>query len=71
MPREIAFHGLYMPTMTLMFLIAAGLAWALDRFLAGFDLYRFFLAPGVAAPEPVRLPVRRPGADRLPLRMPR
>jgi len=42
MPREIAFHGLYMPTMTLMFLIAAVLAWALDRFLAGFDLYRFF-----------------------------
>lgn len=27
MPREIAFHGIYMPTMTLMFLIAAGLAW--------------------------------------------
>ena len=23
MPREIAFHGIYMPTMTLMFLIAA------------------------------------------------
>lgn len=42
MPREIAFHGIYMPTMTLMFLIAAGLAWGLDRFLAGFDLYRFF-----------------------------
>lgn len=70
MPREIAFHGLYMPTMTLMFLIAAALAWALDRFLAGFDLYRF-LAPGAAAPEPVCLPVRRAGADRLPLRMPR
>ena len=42
MPREIAFHGIYMPTVTLMFLIAAGLAWALDRFLGGFDLYRFF-----------------------------
>lgn len=25
MPREIAFHGVYMPTMTLMFLFA--LAW--------------------------------------------
>ena len=45
MPREIAFHGIYMPTMTLMFLIAAALAWALDRFLAGFDLYRFFWHP--------------------------
>ncbi|WP_439852015.1 DUF1656 domain-containing protein [Pseudomonas syringae] len=42
MPREIAFHGLYMPTLTLMFLIAAALAWALDRLLAGFDLYRLF-----------------------------
>jgi hypothetical protein len=40
MPREIAFHGVYMPTMTLMF-VAAALAWALDRFLSGFDLYRF------------------------------
>lgn len=29
MPREIAFHGIYMPTMTLMFLIAALLAWGL------------------------------------------
>jgi hypothetical protein len=27
MPREIAFHGVYMPTMTLMFLFALGLAW--------------------------------------------
>lgn len=26
MPREIAFHGVYMPTMTLMFLFALGLA---------------------------------------------
>ena len=47
MPREIAFHGIYMPTMTLMFLIAAGLAWGLDRFLAGFDLYRFFSHPAL------------------------
>ena len=28
MPREIAFHGVYMPTVTLMFLIAAVLAWS-------------------------------------------
>ena len=47
MPREIAFHGVYMPTMTLMFLIAAALAWALDRFLSGFDLYRFFWHPAL------------------------
>jgi hypothetical protein len=43
MPREIAFHGVYMPTMTLMFLIA----WALDRCLSGFDLYRFFWHPAL------------------------
>jgi hypothetical protein len=47
MPREIAFHGIYMPTMTLMFLIAAGLAWGVDRFLAGFDLYRCFWHPAL------------------------
>ncbi|KPC38729.1 Uncharacterized protein AC509_4932 [Pseudomonas amygdali pv. morsprunorum] len=47
MPREIAFHCLYMPTLTLMFLLAAGLAWALDRLLAGFDLYRHFWHPAL------------------------
>ncbi|KAF1024845.1 MAG: Protein AaeX [Pseudomonas sp.] len=47
MPREIAFHGLYMPTVTLMFLIAAGVAWAVDRWLAGYDLYRFFWHPAL------------------------
>ena len=47
MPREIAFHGIYMPNITQMYLIAAGLAWAIDRFLAGFDLYRFFWHPAL------------------------
>ena len=47
MPREIAFHGIYMPTMTLMFLIAALLAWGLDRFIAGYDGYRFFWHPAL------------------------
>ncbi|KTC40841.1 DUF1656 domain-containing protein [Pseudomonas poae] len=47
MPREIAFHGLYLPSITLMFLIAATLAWALDRCIAGFDLYRFFWHPAL------------------------
>lgn len=45
MPREIAFHGVYMPTMTLMFFIAAGLAWGFDRLFSGYDLYRFFWHP--------------------------
>ncbi|EPJ75505.1 Na+-dependent transporter [Pseudomonas syringae] len=47
MPREIAFHGLYMPIVTVMFLIAVVLAWALDRVLSGFDLYRFFWHPAL------------------------
>jgi len=47
MPREIAFHGLYMPTVTVLFLIAAVLAWALDRVLSGLDLYRFFWHPAL------------------------
>ncbi|KAA8695779.1 DUF1656 domain-containing protein [Pseudomonas syringae pv. tagetis] len=47
MPREIAFHGLYLPTLTLLFLLAAGVAWALDRLLAGFDLYRHFWHPAL------------------------
>ncbi|MCQ2999441.1 DUF1656 domain-containing protein [Pseudomonas syringae] len=47
MPREIAFHGLYMPSVTVLFLIALVLAWALDRLLAGFDLYRIFWHPAL------------------------
>jgi len=47
MPREIAFHGLYMPTMTLLFVIAAGIAWAFDRLFASLDLYRFFWPPAL------------------------
>ncbi len=29
MPREIAIHGVYMPTLTLLFVIAAALTWGL------------------------------------------
>ena len=47
MPCEIAFHGVYMPSMTLMFFIAAGLAWAFDRLFSGYDLYRFFWHPAL------------------------
>ena len=47
MPREIAFHGVYMPSMTLMFFIAAGLAWGFDRLISGYDLYRFFWHPAL------------------------
>jgi hypothetical protein len=47
MPREIAFHGVYMPTVTLMFLLAAGVTWAVDRFLGSLDVYRFFWHPAL------------------------
>jgi hypothetical protein len=47
MPREIAFHGIYMPTVSLMFLIAAVVAWAFDRLLSGLDVYRFFWHPAL------------------------
>ena len=47
MPGEIAFHGLYMPTMTLLFVLAAGLAWAFDRLFASLDVYRFFWHPAL------------------------
>jgi hypothetical protein len=47
MPRELAFHGVYMPTMTVMFLLAAGVAWALDRWLSSLDAYRFFWHPAL------------------------
>ncbi|PVZ16015.1 MULTISPECIES: DUF1656 domain-containing protein [unclassified Pseudomonas] len=47
MPREIAFHGLYMPSLTVLFLLAMGLAWALDRWLSSLDLYRYFWHPAL------------------------
>jgi len=47
MPREVAFHGLYMPTMTVMFLVAVVLAWILDRLLSALDVYRFFWHPAL------------------------
>ena len=47
MPRELTFHGVYMPTVTVMFLVAMVLSWALDRFMSGLDLYRFFWHPAL------------------------
>ncbi|MCS5515690.1 DUF1656 domain-containing protein [Pseudomonas qingdaonensis] len=47
MPREIAFHGLYMPTMTLMFLFAAGLAWGWTGSLPGMTATVFFWHPAL------------------------
>lgn len=47
MPREIAFHGVYMPALTLLLLLAIALAWVLDRVLASLDLYRWFWHPAL------------------------
>lgn len=47
MPREFAFHGVYMPTVTVMFVVAMVLAWALDRLMSALDLYRFFWHPAL------------------------
>ncbi|CAD5108717.1 DUF1656 domain-containing protein [Zestomonas carbonaria] len=47
MPREIALHGVYLPTVTLLFLIALALTWGLDRLLAWVGLYRFTWHPSL------------------------
>ncbi|GAD64691.1 DUF1656 domain-containing protein [Aquipseudomonas alcaligenes] len=40
MPREVALFGLYLPSLTLLFLLTLPLAWALDRLFAWRGLYR-------------------------------
>ena len=40
MPRELALFGLYLPSLTLLFLLTLPLAWALDRLFAWRGLYR-------------------------------
>ncbi|HGM8183174.1 TPA: DUF1656 domain-containing protein [Pseudomonas aeruginosa] len=47
MPREIAIHGVYMPTLTLLFVIAAALTWGLDRIFASVGLYRLTWHPAL------------------------
>ena len=47
MPREIAIHGVYMPTLTLLFVIAAALTWGLDRIFASVGLSRFTWHPAL------------------------
>ncbi len=39
MPREIDLLGVYMPTLTLLFLATLAVGWAIDRFIASLDLY--------------------------------
>ncbi|MDD0842861.1 DUF1656 domain-containing protein [Pseudomonas sp. Gutcm_11s] len=40
MPREITLHGVYLPSLTLLFLLTLLLAWGLDRLFARAGLYR-------------------------------
>lgn len=47
MPREIAFQGVYLPALTLMLILAIGVAWVLDRLLASLDVYRRFWHPAL------------------------
>ena len=40
MPREIALHGVYLPSLTLLFLLALAGGWLLDRLAARLGLYQ-------------------------------
>ncbi|WP_437881373.1 DUF1656 domain-containing protein [Pseudomonas sp. LRF_L74] len=40
MPREIEWHGLYMPSLTALFLLVLVAGWGLDRLLAQIGFYR-------------------------------
>ncbi|MFC2972074.1 DUF1656 domain-containing protein [Azotobacter bryophylli] len=40
MPREIAIGGVYMPSLTLLFLLTLAGAWVIDRLLAWYGFYR-------------------------------
>lgn len=45
LPREIAFHGVLVPTVSALFLLAMLLTWGLDRLLAGAGVYRHVWHP--------------------------
>lgn len=47
LPREIAFHGVLLPTLAVLFLLAMLLGWSLDRLLAGCGLYRHVWHPSL------------------------
>ena len=47
MPREIVLHGVYMPSLTLLFLMAFLLGWGLDRLFAWCGLYRHAWHPAL------------------------
>ncbi len=41
MTGEVAFGGIYVPTLLLLALVALALSWALTRLIGAFGLYRF------------------------------
>ena len=45
MPREIAVHGVYLPSLTLLFLITLVGGWLIDRVAARLGLYRLAWHP--------------------------
>lgn len=46
-PRELAFHGVYVPTLSLIFVIALLLSWGIDTLLGTLDAYRFTWHPAL------------------------
>jgi len=46
-PREFAFHGVYVPTLSLIFVLALVLSWGLDTLLGALDAYRFTWHPAL------------------------
>lgn len=45
LPREIALFGIYMPSLTLLFLLCLAVGWALDRLIAWSGLYQYAWHP--------------------------
>lgn len=47
LPREIAFHGVLLPSVGVLLLLAMLLTWGLDRLLAGLGVYRHVWHPSL------------------------
>jgi hypothetical protein len=47
MPREIAFHGVYLPTVTVLFIVGLLVMWVVDRLFASIGLYRYTWHPSL------------------------
>lgn len=47
LPRELAFQGVYFPTLTLLAAVAAVICWTLDRLFAAMGIYNFSWHPAL------------------------